>query len=253
MPSSVRPSSVRAHPSYETGRHPLGGAARLSAARLRLVTRPGLRAPWELQSIGADAPSVSTERAREELIAGWPTTVGYSANRMRLVLAVGRHESGYGMGWQGPGVGSNNMGAITAGPTWTGETFVYGDSRPEGGQDVGYETQFKVYPDRYEGWADLVRTALKTAPERAAADRGDVRGFAQAMYDAGYYSGVASDSPAQRVASYAAALTRGIKRQAQSDPGANALVRSRSKLPWLGLAALVGVGAWWMLKPERPQ
>lgn len=250
MPSNVRPRSVRAHPSHETGRRPHGGAARFGAERL--ATRPGLVAPWSVvRTIGVDAPSVSTEVARNELVAAWPS-VPYNENRMRLVLAIGRYESGYGMGWEGPGVGSHNMGAITAGPSWEGETFAYGDSRPEGSENVGYTTEFRVYPSRAAGWADLVRTALKTPAERSAADRGDVRGFAAALYAAGYYAGLASQSQSERIDAYAAALRRGLVRQSQSDPGAKRLLRTNHRTAWIGLAVVAGLGWWWTTR-SKPQ
>lgn len=188
----------------------------------------------------------------------WPTDVPYTHDRLRYALALSRHETGYGYGWGPPGDGSHNMGAITAGGRWSGATFSHGDSRPEGGEDVSYTTDFRAYDSREAGWADLVRVMIGQRPMVAEAidERRGIRAVADALYRTGYYAGSAQDTPRQRVTRYADALRRGIEAQAPSDDGARELLRREvtstagavlSNVITIGLP-LVGIALSWRRK-----
>lgn len=105
---------------------------------------------------------------------------------------VAKSESGYGSGWRPPGTGSNNWGAITAGPNWTGPTFEYFDRRADG---TPYVAKFRVYPTAYEGAKDLARVLLKSNV-RAALAQGDFYGAVRAQIDENKYTGSPPATPA---------------------------------------------------------
>lgn len=123
-------------------------------------------------------------------------------------------ETQYGQGWRYEGAGSNNMGAITAGRDWTGDTFSYEDSRFDEatGQVVKYTTKFRVYPTAEEGWQDLVRAVFQwsgRAKVRDAARGCNFAAVSQGLYDSKYYLGTASTAEA-RVATHLKALVGAI-------------------------------------------
>ena len=73
---------------------------------------------------------------------------------VQFLMAVGGLETSYGTGWQGAGKGSYNMGAITAGTSWKGQTFEYMDSYPDadGKPAVRYHQVIPVsHPRDYPG------------------------------------------------------------------------------------------------------
>jgi hypothetical protein len=134
-----------------------------------------------------------------------------TANELRFLLAVGLHESTFGAGWKGSGIGSNNLGALQAGASWTGETFDYGDTHPTAsGGAVAYTTAFRKYSSPLEGWKDLVRVLYLQSPAtRTAARSGDARAVAEAMRRAGYYEGQGATT-ADRVGAYEQALVNAL-------------------------------------------
>jgi hypothetical protein len=127
------------------------------------------------------------------------TLTGRSPGRheRQLVQAMGLLETGYGSM-----LGGNNWGANLARP---GEPYVEAtDSRPLDGKDVKYVGRFRAYSSHAEGCAGMLRVILSYNTD-IAAKRGDVVGFAKALYtpkagrQVGYYAGIAKDTPEQRV------------------------------------------------------
>lgn len=115
----------------------------------------------------------------------------------QLVQAVARLETGYGDHWHGPGVGSNNMGAIQAGGAWHGDTFSYTDTSPNpDGTSTPYPAKFRKYATPEAGTLDLCKVVLTGGkpPGREklvapAAKAGDIHGFSAGLYDTVYYQG----------------------------------------------------------------
>lgn len=173
-----------------------------------------------------------------------------SEREAAVLAAVSLHETGYGSGWKPPGDGSFNMGAITAGSGWTGETFSYADSRPEAGRDVSYVTSFRKYPSADEGFKDLVRAVFiwnGRENVRQAALKGDLYAVARELYRTGYYKGRAIHSEAERIRAYQTALEHGI-----GAIGVTALFGQPSAMPWL-ILGLTGVIFWATVKsPHLP-
>jgi hypothetical protein len=153
-------------------------------------------------------------RARELAGAALMSVLGENLEHPRRVLAgVAFLETGYGRGWSGPGKGSFNMGAIQAGPKWTGDVFVYVDTHPNpDGTSTRYEARFRKYPTEEAGWADLARIVFvsngrKTVYE--AAKDGDLFGVSTALHRTGYYEGFGA-TVAARVANHHKALRRAV-------------------------------------------
>lgn len=113
-----------------------------------------------------------------------------SACEVHYLMAVAQLETGYGYGWT-IGKGSNNMGAITAGSSWKGDTFTHGDSRYQDGKVVSYETEFRRYPSRHKGWVDLARIMYVSRPSvLEAASACDSYGVSRELRETSYYLGV---------------------------------------------------------------
>jgi flagellum-specific peptidoglycan hydrolase FlgJ len=134
-----------------------------------------------------------------------------TANELRILLAVALHETTFGSGWRAEGIGSNNMGALQADSSWTGETFSYSDSHPTStGTSTQYQANFRKYPTALDGWKDLVRVLYMQSPAtRQAARAGDARAVARAMKRAGYYEGQGA-TVEQRIGSYEQALVNAL-------------------------------------------
>lgn len=178
----------------------LAAAVLLLIARSRSVRgRPHV--PKATPAMHAAARRDATE-AFQDVVHAPPT-----ANELRFLLAVALHETTFGAGWSGTGVGSFNMGALQAGAGWTGSTFVHTDTHPTAtGGATSYQTQFKAYASALEGWEDLVRELyLRRTTVREAARRGSVLDVAQAMRSTSYYEGKGA-TQAERVRGYAQAL-----------------------------------------------
>ncbi len=178
----------------------LAAAILLLIARSRSVRgRP--HAPKATPAMHAAARRDAIE-AFQDVVHAPPT-----ANELRFLLAVALHETTFGAGWSGSGVGSYNMGAVQAGSGWTGSTFLHTDTHPtKTGGATTYEIQFKAYPNALEGWRDLVRELyLRRSSVREAARRGSVLDVAQAMRSTNYYEGQGA-TQSERVRGYAQAL-----------------------------------------------
>lgn len=118
------------------------------------------------------------------------TLGGISPLESLFMRMVAWHETKYGSAWQNAGVGSNNMGAITAPESYEGETFVHADSRWDDRTQsiVRYETQFKRYPTATDGFADLRNMLLKQNVRDAIANR-SIQSAARAMRENKYFIG----------------------------------------------------------------
>jgi peptidoglycan hydrolase-like protein with peptidoglycan-binding domain len=130
----------------------------------------------------------------------------------RHLAAVGHLETSYGRGWRGAGKDSNNMGAIQAGASWSGDTFIYTDTHPNpDGSSTPYQVAFRKYPTAQAGWDDLARVmyAGRRHGVLVAASMGDTRTVSQLMRETGYYEGFGA-TIRDREHNHFLALRRGI-------------------------------------------
>lgn len=134
-----------------------------------------------------------------------------TVNELRILEAVALHETTFGAGWRGEGVGSFNMGAIQADKNWTGETFAATDTHPTStGGATAYDARFRKYPTALDGWKDLVRQLyLRRSSVRKAAATGNPLSVARAMRATQYYEGQGATEDA-RIRGYAQALADGL-------------------------------------------
>lgn len=133
---------------------------------------------------------------------------------VKALAGVAWLESNYGAGWAGSaGEGSNNMGAVTAGSSWSGDTFLHTDTKPdENGVSVEYVTRFRKYPTPADGWSDLatqVFAANGRETVRRAARSDDWSGVSAALFSTGYYAGIGA-TPEERIANHTKALCGAI-------------------------------------------
>jgi hypothetical protein len=177
----------------------------------------------------------------------WQQLTGRLPNRSerQLCQAMGLLETGYGSM-----LGGNNWGANLALP---GEPFISAtDSKPVNGKDVKYTGKFRAYTSHAEGCAGMLRVILGYGTADAART-GDVVGFARALYtpkkgrQIGYYSGIASDTPDERVMRRAVNLLTlciGIAKECKEDvlmfPGDFATVNANTNPTVNALTALGG-------------
>jgi hypothetical protein len=166
--------------------------------------------------------TISHRDARIMICEGYRRIYGAEPSRSvaQCVQAVGILETNYGQGWSPkvPGaVGSFNMGAITAGREWTGETFEHRDSYPDAtGKNIWYSTKFRRYPSAQDGMTDLVRIVYAKRPSAlAAAKAGDSYAFSAAMYDTTYYKGFGKTRE-ERIANHHKAVTGAIARMCKA-------------------------------------
>jgi hypothetical protein len=147
--------------------------------------------------------------ARRDATAAFTEVIGVAptTNELRALEAVSLHETTFGYGWKNEGIGSNNMGAIQADRSWTGDTFAYTDSKPtDTGAQIRYDQAFRKYPNALAGWKDLVRELyVRRSSVRRAAQSGDPLAVAKAMYATQYYGGFGATAE-QRIRGYAQAL-----------------------------------------------
>lgn len=145
---------------------------------------------------------------------------------LQCLQAVASLESGYGQYWKPPGDGSFNLGAIQAGSSWSGETFVYTDTHPNpDGTSTPYRVAFRKYPSLVAGAEDLVRVVYRNKGRNQKvlppASKGDTHGFSAGLYDTGYYEGFGKDGPdpgesprEERIANHHRAVVASIRAQA---------------------------------------
>jgi peptidoglycan hydrolase-like protein with peptidoglycan-binding domain len=143
-----------------------------------------------------------------------------SLTEVQCLQAIGGLETSYGYGWKASGaVGSNNIGAIIAGSSWKGETFVHGDTRPDPanpGKNISYVTEFRKYPTPLDGWKDLVKVMYVNRPSvLKAATAGDVFGVSAALYDTKYFFGTGATIK-QRIERHHTAVMRNLVAQVQA-------------------------------------
>lgn len=107
-----------------------------------------------------------------------------------MIVAHAAYESGYGQLSSAMKKGSNNLFNLTAGPAWGGPTVPGGDTNAAG-QPI--TQQWRVYPDYrasildYWDFLGPNQNRGRYVAARAALQAGDIAGFAQALYKAGYY------------------------------------------------------------------
>jgi len=150
--------------------------------------------------------SMLAREAFEAVIHQAPTS-----NELRMLLAVALHETTFGAGWKDEGIGSNNMGALHANKSWTGDTWGGFDTSPTStGGAISYAQAFRKYPTALDGWEDLVRVLyIQMGAVRRAAATGDPRQMAKAMRAAGFYEGKGA-TQAERIANYEQALVNAL-------------------------------------------
>ncbi len=183
----------------------IAGAGLLGLAASKRRKRVTVKSPRTTEAAHAQAATLARE-AFESVIHQAPTL-----NELRILLAVSLHETTFGAGWKGDGVGSNNMGAVQATKAWTGETFGATDTHPtSSGGTIAYDIGFRKYPSPFEGWADLVRVLYVQSPRtRAAANTGDAQAVAKAMRAAKFYEGKGA-TESDRIGNYEQALVNAL-------------------------------------------
>jgi peptidoglycan hydrolase-like protein with peptidoglycan-binding domain len=160
--------------------------------------------------------------ARAHAIAGFQAAFSRepTLSERQCLQAIGRLETSYGYGWKGAGKGSNNMGAITAGYLWNGDTFEHRDSRPATPNDplekvkdgqIWYTTKFRAYPTAAAGWEDLARLVYEKRPAALeSASAGDSYAFSAALYATRYYLG-RHQAAAENIAAHHKAVLAAIR------------------------------------------
>lgn len=154
---------------------------------------------------------VSHAQAREWAANGTATVVPFAQATLahvQFVQAVALIESGYGQGWKGDGVGSNNMGAVQAGrpPCNPNTSFQYQDSHPNSdGSSTPYTICFKKYDTPTDGMADVARILYKQMGVKPTS----IRAVATQMYEHHYYEGFGATKEA-RINGEVKALTNAL-------------------------------------------
>ncbi len=191
---------------------------------------------------------ISHRDARILVCEGFRRIYGWEPTRpiAQCAQAVAFLETGYGDGWSAaiPGADdSNNMGAITAGSSWSGDTFEHRDSYPnDKGENVSYSTKFRRYATPQDGMTDLIRIVyLKRAAVLAAAKRGDTLGFSTELYRSRYYLGFGK-TDAERIGNHHKAVSSAIKRMCsalgEQPPHVDVAAPDLDDVEWSRLRAL---------------
>jgi hypothetical protein len=137
---------------------------------------------------------------------------------LQCLQAIASLESSYGTSWKPPGNGSFNLGAIQAGPSWTGDTFQYTDTTPQAdGTNKPYVTKFRKYPTFVAGAEDLARVVYVNRDRGKLAlmpaGKGDTLGFSRGLHTSGYYEGFGK-TVEDRIANHHRAVVASIRAQA---------------------------------------
>jgi hypothetical protein len=107
------------------------------------------------------------------------------------------------------------MGAIQCGKGWTGQRFSYVDTHPNAdGSSTRYQIDFRKYPTREAGWADLVQVVFVNRNRRvvrSAAQQNDWYGVSKALRQTGYYEGFGRNQE-ERISNHFRALSGAIAR-----------------------------------------
>lgn len=141
-----------------------------------------------------------------------------SLSELQCLQAIGWLETNYGASWHGLGVGSFNMGAIQAGPSWHAGVFTYTDTHPnKDGTSTPYSIAFRKYASAAGGFDDLCRVVY-TSFDRAervlpAAGACDLLAFSTELHKVPcYYEGFGA-TDADRIEHHHAAVVNAIKLQ----------------------------------------
>jgi len=159
---------------------------------------------------------------RQAVIDGWQMVDPGgkpSLGAIQAIQAIGCHESSYGRGWGGQGVGSWNMGAYQCKCKPEGETccdgcFLYQDSRPTENGQVKYMWCYKKYPSPAAGFADIIKL-FKNNMKRvwAVLQCGNLDEIAWQMRESHYFEGFTTDHR-KAAQAYAGALDKCAKQMA---------------------------------------
>ncbi len=171
-------------------------------------------------------------------------------NEVRLAQAICGLETGYAATWHGPGVGSNNMGAVQKGG-WTGKVFSYFDTHPmPDGTSKKYQIDFRWYDTPFTGVLDVIRVVYCAFPIRKqaleAAKRGDVLAFSTALHTPPVYYEGFGPTDADRIAHHHNAVLEQLRQQSVALGEA---MPETQPLPVIAPALFIGckgpaVGAW---------
>lgn len=128
------------------------------------------------------------------------------------VHAVSDLETNCGAGWKGPGVGSNNWGAVQATKAWRaagGKVFEYRDTHPNpDGTSTSYAVGFRVYDSPLDGCRDVVQILIRMGvlgDAGVAHTERTIGAVSRRMYQKGYYEGFGK-TPEDRIANHARTL-----------------------------------------------
>ena len=157
--------------------------------------------------------------ARKYAVQGFEAKLGRTPtlSEVQILQAIGALETSYGFGWKSSGVGSFNMGAITAGSSWRGKTFAHRDSYPDKhGKNIWYTIDFRSYPDAASGWKDLAKIMYEDRPSvLEAATAEDTYEVSVAMYETVYYKGFGKTAK-ERIGNHHKAIMRNLEKQCRS-------------------------------------
>jgi hypothetical protein len=135
-------------------------------------------------ALGTPKPVGKTSAAPTD---NWAYAVAKSAapsmpeGQRQYSLSVGRGEGYYGLGWTGPGAGSNNWGAVQG--TGDAGSFQHIDHHADGKE---YTTAFKRYSTPEAGYLDMVKYLLKPNVNAALA-KGNLHDAVYAQHSNGYF------------------------------------------------------------------
>lgn len=187
--------------------------------------------------------------ARQIIVATWPASLPRTLGGTQLAQANALLESGYGQGWGGACIGSNNWGAVQAGsaPPCGSGSCQYGDTHPGSG---GYQWCFKAYGSPQQGCADFLRIMLRPQTAKVI-NTGNATKVSAAMYAEHYFEGNSTipkdaiSNRAQGVYSRAKTIASalgeplkvGLDSDAETPPGS-----SEAQKAALALLVTLGVG-----------
>jgi len=135
---------------------------------------------------------LSHAAARAIISGEWRPEFGpETPNALRMAQSVGLIESAYGSARFSDCEDLKNWGAVQAGHTPCGpDACEARDTHPNpDGTSTSYQICFRRYSSDAEAVAHMLRVLMR-GPAIAAAQTGDARRFAAAMYENGYFEGV---------------------------------------------------------------
>jgi hypothetical protein len=192
------------------GEHPFDAARRLGMKRPDMsgeaVTLTGAPLGRTMGSMGSLVSKVKTPVTAQALAGAlynaWSGVFGTDPNPTAILILVAQSALETGL-WAY--CYNFNLGNVHAWSGWSGDTFSGTDQNASGGS---YTTPFVSFSSLQAGAAFwLGRFKAQWGAAMSEAESGDIQGFAQALYDAHYYTGI-SGTAAQRVAAYASGIQK---------------------------------------------